>query len=51
MKQSPTKFVFHEQEVADVTFRAMVETGRVVLHMESSSGRETYLKHGLRAHR
>lgn len=41
MKQSPTKFVFHEQEVADVTLRAMVETGRVVLHMESSSGRKS----------
>jgi hypothetical protein len=41
MKQSPMKFVFHEQEVADVTFRAMVETGRIVLHMESSSGRES----------
>jgi hypothetical protein len=33
MKQSPTKLVFHEQGVADVTFRAMVETGRIILHM------------------
>jgi hypothetical protein len=41
MKKSLMKFVFHEQEVADVTFHAMVETGRVVLHMESSSGRES----------
>jgi len=41
MKKSLMKFVFHEQEVADVMFHAMVETGRVVLHMESSSGRES----------
>ncbi|MGY4408719.1 hypothetical protein ACVWW4_000455 [Bradyrhizobium sp. LB7.1] len=41
MKQPATKFVFHEQEVSGVTFRAMVETGRVVLHMANSSGRET----------
>jgi len=41
MKKSLMKFVFHEQEVADVTFHAMVETGRVVLHTESSSGRES----------
>jgi hypothetical protein len=41
MKQSPTKFAFHEQVVAGVTFRAMVETARVVLHMENSSGRES----------
>lgn len=39
MKSSPMKCAFHEEEVADVTFRAMVETGRIVLHMESSSGR------------
>jgi hypothetical protein len=41
MKSSPMKCAFHEQEVADVTFRAMVETGRIILHMESSSGRES----------
>jgi hypothetical protein len=41
MKQPPTKFVFHEQEVSGVTFSAVVETGRVVLHMENSSGRES----------
>jgi hypothetical protein len=41
MKPSPTKFVFHEQLVADVTFRAMVEAKRVVLHMENSSGRQS----------
>ncbi|EHR01259.1 hypothetical protein [Bradyrhizobium sp. WSM471] len=41
MKQPSTKFVFHEQEVSGVTFRAMVETGRVVLHMQNSSGRES----------
>src|SRR5207302_7385114 len=41
MKQPPTKFVFHEQEVSGVTFRAMVETGRVVLHMANSGGRES----------
>jgi hypothetical protein len=41
MKQSSTKFVFHEQVVAGVTFRAMVETARVVLHMENSSGRQS----------
>lgn len=29
MRKSPVKFVFHEQEVADVTFRAMVESGRI----------------------
>jgi hypothetical protein len=34
-------FVFHDREVAGVAFRAMVETGRVVLHMENSSGRES----------
>lgn len=41
MKKSPMKFVFHEQEVADVMFRAMVEFERVVLHMVNSSGRES----------
>lgn len=41
MKQPPTKFVFHEQEVGDVSFRAMVEARRVVLHMENSSSRES----------
>jgi hypothetical protein len=41
MLRSLTKYVFHEQEVADVTFRAMVESGRIVLHMENSSGRES----------
>lgn len=41
MKKSPVKFVFHEQEVADVMFRAMVEFERVVLHMVNSSGRES----------
>src|SRR4051794_1112478 len=41
MKKSLMKFVFHEKEVADVTFHAMVETGRVVLHTESSSGRDS----------
>ncbi|WFU74176.1 hypothetical protein [Bradyrhizobium sp. CB2312] len=41
MKQPATKFVFHEQEVAGVTFRAVVETGRVVLEMENSSRRES----------
>ena len=34
-------FVFHEREVAGVAFRAMVETGRVIPHMENSSGRES----------
>jgi len=43
MKQPATKFVFHEQEVGGVTFRAVVETGRVVLEMENSSGRESSL--------
>jgi len=41
MKKSLMKFVFHAQEVADVTFYAMVETGRVVLHMERSNGHES----------
>jgi hypothetical protein len=41
MKKSLTKFVFHEQEIADVTFRAMVEPGRLILHMVNSSGRES----------
>jgi hypothetical protein len=41
MKQSSTKFVSHEQVVAGVTFRAMVETARVVLHMENSSGHQS----------
>lgn len=41
MKQSSMKYVFHEQEVSGVTFRAMVETGRVVLHMQNSRGRES----------
>jgi hypothetical protein len=40
MQQPKPKFVFHEQEVSGVTFRAMVETGRVVLQMQNSSGRE-----------
>jgi hypothetical protein len=40
MKKSSMKFVFHEQEVADIMFRAMVEAGRVVLHMVNSSRRE-----------
>jgi hypothetical protein len=34
-------FVFHEREVAGVALRAMVETGRVILHMENLSGRES----------
>ena len=34
MKQPASTFVFHEQEVAGVAFRAMVETGRVVLDLE-----------------
>lgn len=41
MKKSLMKFVIHEQEVADVTFRAMVEPERVILHMVNSSGRES----------
>lgn len=41
MKKSLMKFVFHEQEVAGVTFRAMLEPGRVILHMVNSSGRES----------
>ncbi|WP_027579338.1 hypothetical protein [Bradyrhizobium sp. Ai1a-2] len=41
MKQPVTKFVFHEQEVGGVTFRAMVESGRVVLKMQNSSGQES----------
>ncbi|AND87284.1 hypothetical protein BRDID11004_69620 [Bradyrhizobium diazoefficiens] len=41
MKQPASTFVFHEQEVAGVAFRAMVETGRVVLQMQNSSGRES----------
>ncbi|SDJ30201.1 hypothetical protein SAMN05216338_104549 [Bradyrhizobium sp. Rc2d] len=41
MKKSPVNLVFHEQEVADITFRAMVESGRVILHMVNSSGRES----------
>jgi hypothetical protein len=41
MEKSLMKFVFHEQEVADVRFRAMVETVGVVLHMENSNDRES----------
>lgn len=41
MKKSLMKFVFHEQEVADVTFSAMVEAGRVILHTVNSRGRES----------
>ena len=39
MRQSQTQLVFHEQEVAGVSFGAMVESGRVILHMRNSSGR------------
>ncbi|TCU63747.1 hypothetical protein EDE08_118100 [Bradyrhizobium sp. R2.2-H] len=40
MKHPATEYVFHQQEVGGVTFRAVVETGRVVLQMRNSSGRE-----------
>ena len=41
MKQPASPFVFHEQEVAGVLFHAAVKTGRVVLDMQNSSGRES----------
>ena len=41
LKKSLMKFAFHEQEVAGASFHPMVEGGRVNLHMENSSGRES----------
>lgn len=41
MQRALQKYVFHETKVANVAFRAMVQRERVVLHMESESGRES----------
>jgi hypothetical protein len=41
MQKAHRKHVFDEVEVASIAFRAMLHEGRVLLHVEDASGRES----------
>jgi hypothetical protein len=41
MDKALRKRVFHETEVAGITFRATLREGRVLLHVEDARGRES----------
>jgi hypothetical protein len=41
MQKAHRKHVFYEVEVASIAFRAMLHEGRVLLHVEDASGRES----------